>query len=438
METLWLILIGIAFVVSMLAGVRVAFGLGSLAIVVGYVTWGSSFSYIALQRSYSLMSIYIFVAVPLFVFMGALLSQTGIAEKLYNALYHSLGRVKGGLAIGTLVICTIMAAMTGIVGASTVTMGLIALPSMLKRGYDKHIAIGSIAAGGSLGVLIPPSVHMIIIGGVSQLSIAKMFAAGIIPGLTLSAMFALYIIIRCYFQPNLAPAIPKNELKKKEQEIAFVLKDSIPVLILIFATLGTIFLGIATPTEAAGLGVLGTILITIAYGRLKLKPLKEACHKTLITTCMIFWIMLGAQVLSSVLAIMGVLSGIEQILLNLSENRWIVLIAIQLLLLPIGMFMDQTAIILLFGPTFFTVIRALGFDPLWFSILFLINLEFSYLTPPFGYTLFYLKGISPQGITTNDIYKSIIPFVFLGVLGIAIFMMVPKLITFLPTLLLGK
>jgi len=438
METIWIILIVLTFVVSMFAGVRVAFGLGSLAILAGYVTWGSSFSYIVIQRTYSLMSVYIFVAVPLFIFMGTLLAQSGIAEKLYNALYYFVGRIKGGLAIGTLIICTIMAAMTGIVGASTVTMGLIALPSMLKRGYDKEIALGSVAGGGSLGVLIPPSIHMIIMGGVSSLSIAKMFAAGIIPGLILSVIFSVYIIVRCYFQPELAPAIPKDELKRGEQTIIDYSKDAIPPLILIFAVLGTIFLGIATPTEAAGLGALATLAITKAYGKLTLETLKESCHKTLITTSMIFWIMFGAQALSSVLAILGVLTGLEQSLLSLTENRWIVLVTIQLLLFPLGMFMDQTAIILLFGPTFFSVIKTLGFDPLWFSILFLINLEFSYLTPPFGYTLFYLKGICSEDISTNDIYKSIIPFVLLGVFAIALFMMIPSLITYLPRLLLGN
>jgi len=362
-----------------------------------------------------------------------MLQRCGIAEDLYELMYHWLGGLRGGLAAGTVLICTMFAAMVGISGAATTSMGLIALPSMLKRGYKKDIAIGCISAGGSLGILIPPSVLMIILAMTSRLSVGELFIAGILPGLLLSSLFVAYILIRCYFQKDLGPSVPPEERLSRRQRLKLLSGLTLPIL-LIFAVMGSMFFGLATPSEASAIGALGAIVSALIKRTFTWENVTSALFITLRLSAMVIWIVFAASVFTALYAVTGASVLVADLLRGVGDP-WMVIIVIQLILFVLGMFFDPTGIVLLTAPIFFPLVIALGFDPLWFAIIFVINMELAYLTPPFGFNLFYMKAVVPPGVSMWDIYRSALPFVGLMMLGLALCMIFPGIITWLPSLM---
>lgn len=421
-----------ALIVLLSSGLPLVFTLGSLALFLTYFLWTPDALMVVALQTFHVMSTYSFVAIPLFIFMATMLQKSGVIEDLFSAVHIWTGRFRGSLAIGVVFVSTLMAAMTGIVGAAVASMGMLALPEMLKRNYSKTISLGSIAAGGTLGILIPPSVITVVYAVTAGVSIGKMFMGGVFPGLLLSSLFVLYISIRCFLQPTLAPPAPPEERKARCKVKLLKLKSLTWPILLIIGVIGSIYTGIATPTEAAGVGALGSIFSAAFYRRLNWKNLKDSAYTTLTTTAMILWITIGARCFISVFSATGGINFVKSLLLGLEVNRYVILIIIQLILILLGMFLDEIGIILLCTPIFLPIIKALGFDPIWFGILFLVNAQMDYITPPFGYTLFYLKGVAPSGISMGDIYRSIIPFVLLQATGLALCIIFPQIILFLP------
>ena len=434
-EWLTIILFG-TLVILLLAGLPLVFALGGTATLFTIFIWGPGALAILANRTYMSMSMFMLVAVPMFIFMGAMLQKSGIAEDLYDLMYHWMGGLKGGLAAGTVLICTLFAAMVGISGAATTSMGLLALPSMLKRGYKKEIAIGCISAGGALGILIPPSVLMIVLALFARLSVGKLFIGGVLPGLLLCGLFVSYILIRSFIQKDIAPGVPKEERLPFHQKMMLITSLIIPIG-LIFAVMGSIFFGFATPSEASAIGALGAIICAAIKRQLTWKNFVDALFVCLRLSCMVIWIVFAASVFTALYAITGAADLIGEMLLSVG-GHWGPIIAMQAIFLVMGMFFDPTGIVLLTTPIFFPVVVELGFDPLWFGILFIINMEMAFLTPPFGFNLFYMKAVVPPGVTMMDIYKSSTPFVVLQLIGLIICMIFPGIVTWLPYLMLGK
>jgi tripartite ATP-independent transporter DctM subunit len=423
----------LSLVVLLLTGLPLAFVLGGLAMIFSYFLWGPNSMLLVALQSWEVMTTYSFVAIPLYVFMAVILQRSGVIEDLFSVMRMWFGPLRGGLAIGTVVICTIMAAMTGIVGAAVATMGILALPAMLNRKYDKRIALGCICAGGTLGILIPPSVITVVYAVTAGVSIGQMFMGGVGPGILLSSLFITYITVRCWLQPKLGPAPPRAEREQYSIKVKLIaLRAVILPILLIIGVLGSIYTGIATPTEAAGVGCVGAIVSAVLYRRLTWVNIKESVYSTAKTTAMILWITIGARCFISVFSAVGGDELVANLVSDLAVNRWIILIIIQLMLIFLGMFLDEIGIILLCVPIFLPIITALKFDPIWFGILFLVNAQMDYITPPFGYTLFYLRGVAPEGVTMGDIYRSIIPFVLLQALGLALCILFPQIVLWLP------
>jgi len=388
------------------------------------------------MQTWGIMTSYFLVAIPLYVFMANILQRSGIVEDMFSAMQVWFGSLRGGLAIGTIVICTVMAAMTGIVGAAVATMGILALPAMLNRKYDKRMALGSICAGGTLGILIPPSVITIVYAVTAGVSIGHMFMGGILPGILLSFLFIMYIGIRCWLNPEMGPAPSKEELQTYTITVKLLaLRKIILPILLIICVLGSIYAGIATPTEAAGLGSVGAIICALIYRRLTWKNFSESIYETAKITAMILWITIGARCFISVFSAVGGDELIREFIVGLHINRWFIMIFIQMILVVLGLFLDEIGIILLCVPIFLPIVTALKFDPVWFGILFLINAQMDYITPPFGYTLFYLKGVAPKNVTMGDIYRAVIPFVILQAIGLGLCMIFPQIILWLPSLM---
>lgn len=426
----------VSLVVLLLTGLPLVFVLGGLAMVFSYFLWGPNSMLLVTLQGWRVMTTYSFVAIPLYIFMAVILQRSGVIEDLFTVMRMWFGPLRGGLAIGTVVICTLMAAMTGIVGAAVATMGILALPAMLNRKYDKRIALGCICAGGTLGILIPPSVITVVYAVTAGVSIGRMFMGGVGPGLLLSSLFITYIAIRCWLQPELGPAPSKEERQKYSfMHKLIALRAIILPIMLIIGVLGSIYAGIASPTEAAGVGCVGAIISATIYRRLTWANIKESVYSTAKTTAMILWITIGARCFISVFSAVGGDELVMNFVSDLAVNRWIVLILIQLMLIFLGLFLDEIGIILLCVPIFLPIIKALGFDPVWFGILFLVNAQMDYITPPFGYTLFYLKGVAPEGVTMGDIYRSIIPFVLLQAFGLALCMIFPQIVLWLPSIM---
>jgi len=431
-----LLLFGSLFLL-LAVGMPVAFALAGVTVVYGYILLGPKAFYILTTHVYGSMLNEILLAIPLFFLMAHVLQHSGLADELYGAVHQWLGGLRGGLAMGTVVICTLFAAMSGISGAATVAMGLIALPAMLKRNYDKRIAVGCIAAGGVLGILIPPSVIMILYAMISRESVGGMFFGGVIPGLVLSSLFIIYIGIRSALQPHLGPPVPPEERANLKQRIVS-LKSVILPIALVVLVLGSIYSGAATPTEAAGVGAVGAFVCAIIYRRLNWRVLIDIIRGTFKVTGMVMWIVAAAAAFTGLYIALGAQALIIEVVTGLPVNPWAILIGIQVILFLFGMFMDDFAIVMLCAPIFVPIVTALGFDTLWFGILFIVNMQMAFLTPPFGYNLFYLRGVAPKEVTMGDIYRSIIPFVGLQALGLALVMIFPQLALWLPSMMIKQ
>jgi tripartite ATP-independent transporter DctM subunit len=436
------------FVTLMLAiilGHPLAYTLAAIATLFGLIDNGGSipmlFDMFA-NNAWGLMNNYTLVAIPLFILMAQLLDQSKVSDALFESLYVVLGGLKGGLGLAVIIVCTVFAATTGIIGASVVAMGLLATPALISKGYQKELASGIICASGTLGILIPPSIMMVVYGGLTgmkETSVGNLFAGAIFPGLMLAAFYFLYVFIRCNLNPTLGPPISKEEASKftAAQKWTMTLKSLIPPLALILAVMGTILAGVATPTEAAGLGAGGAMLLALVSGKLNLQVLKKASYATLKTTSMVMLLFIGGKFFSTVFLSMGGGDVVADLLIGSGMSKWAILGIMMLIVFIMGMFIDWAAILLVTVPIFMPIAMEIGFDPLWFSLLMCVNLQTSFLTPPFGYALFYFKGVAPEGYTMMHIYKGILPFVLLQVLSLGILCMFPSIVTWLPSIFFG-
>jgi tripartite ATP-independent transporter DctM subunit len=424
-----------AFVMLLALGLPLAFITGSIAVVFTLILWDPGALVLIVSRVFVLMSSYVLVAVPMFVFMGTMLKESGVIEETFRAVRLWLGGLRGGLASTVVIASTIMAAVSGIIAAAIVTFGIIALPAMLKYRYHKDIALGSIIGGGSLGVLIPPSVLFVIFGMTAGESIGRLFLAGVFPGLLLSGLMIGYITIRCLIDPELGPALPKEERRIPLRQKLAALKSLILPFLLAFTVLGTIFAGVATPTEAAGAGALGATLCAAIRRRLTWRGIKEVAFETAKTTTMVLWLMFGASSFVGVYTRAGGAEFMEDLILGLGMGPWGVIIVMQIIYLILGMFLDSIGILLLTVPIFIPIIVELGFDPIWFGVLFVMNMMIGFMSPPFGIGVFYLKGVAPPEITTTDLFRSVWPFVLIFLLGLTLVMTFPQLALWLPNVI---
>ncbi|WP_126979148.1 TRAP transporter large permease [Frigidibacter oleivorans] len=436
-STLILTFMFVSLVVFMLSGAGLAFVLGAIAFISTILLWGPAALIVAVLNTFETMTSESLMAIPLYVLMASILQKSAVIDALYDAMETWFARVNGGLAVGTIAICTILAAMTGVVGAAVAAMGILALPSMLKRGYYPPLALGAICAGGTLGILIPPSVITIVYAITAQISIGQMFAAGIMPGLILAGSYILYILVRTWINPELAPTpddIQDVPLRVKLSKLKSLILPAFVVL----GVLGSIYAGIATPTEAAAVGVLGAAASALMMRRFTLSMLSGSATDTLRVTAMILWITIGARAFISTFVATGGADSLLNFVETLEASRWLVLGVMMLILIFLGLFLDEIGIILLCVPVFLPIVTALEFDPLWFGVLFMITAQMAYITPPFGYTLFYLKGVLPKGIGIGQVYRGVIPFFLIQVVILIVFALFPGLVTWLPEALAGN
>ncbi|PID74955.1 MAG: C4-dicarboxylate ABC transporter [Desulfobacterales bacterium] len=435
---LCVLLMFVTLFLGIFLGFPTAFVLGGVAMVFGLINVGPEIFGFFISRLFGLMTNYTLLAVPLFLFMGVFMEKSGVAQRLFNAMYLLWGGMRGGLGISTIAISAVFAATTGVVGASEVTIGLMALPTMLKNGYDKSLACGSICAGGTLGILIPPSVMIVIYGPIARLSVGKLFFGAVVPGLLLTVLYMLYIGIRCYVRPQDGPSMPPEErMMPMRQKLLLFMRAVLPSMLLITAVLGSIFMGIAAVTEAAAVGVIASMILAACYGELDFETVKRAGYETLNLTSMIIMIAVGASFFSTVFVTLGGDDVIIRLFSSLPFGRWGALFVIMLLLILLGMFIDWMGIIFIVVPLITPIASEMGFDPIWFAVLVMLNLQISFLTPPFAYSIFYLKGIAPSSVRVLDIYRGVIPFVGLQILAVILCILFPWLLTWLPDHFIG-
>ena len=435
-EYIPLILFALVFIL-ILFGYPVALVLGGISVISGLLFFDIDFFYLVSLRIFGIMNNFVLLAVPLFIFMGMTLERSGIAEKLLETMAILFGKIKGGLAYSVIIVGGMLAASTGIVGATVVTMGLISLPVMIKRGYNTKLATGVIASSGTLGQIIPPSVVLVLLGSVLNISVGDLFTSALLPGLTLVILYLIYVLIISIIYPEFAPSMPNKLIKKFKNEtgILEIIKAFILPFVLIFAVLGSIFAGIASPTEAAGIGALGALILSYFQANMNLKKLKIIMEETTSLTSIVFMILIGATSFS---LIFRGLEG-DKILINiitqanLSPELFIVLILF--IVFIAGFFIDFIEIIFIIVPVITPILIALNIDLIWVGILLAINLQTSFLTPPFGFSLFYLKSVAPKEIKTKDIYYGIIPFVIIQLLFLIFLFYNPDYIYIIPKIL---
>lgn len=429
------LLLFVTMLLLMLTGLPMAFVLGSVGITFSLLLTGPASLNLVLFTTMTFTGSFIFVAIPLFLFMGNMLERSGIADILFEFFYHLMGSIRGGLAVSTVFICCIFAAMCGVTGAATVSMGLIALPAMLKRGYSKHLATGTVQAGGALGFLIPPSVVMIVYSFVARVSVGKLFLGGIVPGLILATIFVLYIVIRCNLQPQLAPIVSKEKRLSWLEKVRLSKALILPAL-LVALVLGTIFFGICSPTEASAIGALGSIICAVVNKKFGWIIFYEALSRTAGVTGMLIWLSISAAAYSTVYSYLGAPELISKIFLGITTSKFGILIMIQIVFLIMGCFLDEFAILFICMPILVPIIKNFGYDPIWFGILYVVNMQMAYITPPFGLNLFYMRAVAPKEVSLRDIYISAFPFVFCQAIGLILIMLFPKLVLWLPELIL--
>jgi len=424
-------------VALMLTGLPLAFVLAGMSLLFTVVFWDPGAIVITVIQIFDTMRSEALLAIPLYILMACLLQGSGVIEALYRAMELWFSRLAGGLAVGTVVICTIMAAMTGIVGASVTSMGILALPSMLKRGYDREMSIGTICASGTLGILIPPSVVTIVYAVTAQISIGQMLMAGLVPGLILAALYICYIIIRSMLNPSLAPVGADARAASLKDRFAALGALVIPSAIIV-AVLGSMYFGIATPTEAAAVGAAGAAVSAALQRRLTFELLSKAALDTLKATAMVLWITIGAKAFVAIFTGLGGADFLLDFIRSWNAAPWLILAGMLAILIFLGCFLDEIGIILLTVPVFLPIVKFLGFDPLWFGVLFLVTAQMAYITPPFGYTLFYIKGTLPSGIGMDTVYRAVVPFFFLQLTGLLICAFFPDLVTWLPRTMIAR
>jgi tripartite ATP-independent transporter DctM subunit len=434
--TLLSILMFGTFFALLAVGVPLAWVLSTLGIIFGFIVHGPDVFPIILFRVWGIMESYGLMAIPMFILMANLLRYSGITDELFEAVHRWMGPLRGGLAMATVAVCAILGAMLGTAGAGVIITGLIALPVMMKYKYDKNLALGCIMAGGGLGVLIPPSIMFILYGSFASESIGKLFIGGIGPGIVLALLFIAYIGIKCYINPKAGPALPKEERIYTFWQLLAMSKTLILPVLLMVGVIGSIFAGVATPGEASGVGAVGAILVCLLRKSLNWNNLKEALFSTMSTIGIVMWVCFGASIFVGVYTLAGGGEFVKEMLMALPMGRWGIFIAIQIILLLLGMVIDVIGLVVLCVPIFVPIIKELGFDPLWFGIIFNVSLQLAYLSPPFGYGMFYLKGVAPPDVTMNDLYRAVWPFMGMQIIGLVLCIVFPEICVWLPNLLI--
>lgn len=424
------ILMFLVLFIFLFLGLPVAFGLGGTAVIFAML-FSPAVLTSAPSALFSTPWNHIIVTFPLFIFMGNIIRFSGIAEEAYDAAYKLIGQLAGGLAAGTIQVSMIFAAITGITPPATITMGQIAYPSMMKYGYSREIAIGSIAAGGALGALIPPSIPLIFYGVIANESIGDLFMAAVIPGIMLAMMYTVYILVHSKINPEIAPPTPIDERFTVGEKIKSIL-DIWPFILLIVLVLGSIWSGIATPSEAAAVGAAGSLLINLVFGRLTWKLIKDSLTFTVNLAGMGLFILVGADFFVNVFSAVGGQGVITDALTSLPGGTWGPLLMMMLIVLILGMMMDDWAIIMMTTPLFVPVLNELDISTLWYGILLIVNIQIAYLTPPFGFVLFWIKSVLPQDVTMGTVYKAVIPFICIQLVALTLLIIFPEIIMWLP------
>ena len=416
----------VAVFFGMAAGIIEAFNDGEL--LIDGIDNGFMMFAMMPHRIWSIMNNTILMAIPLFILMGLILQKTKLAERLLESMGYLFGEIRGGLAISTVLVGSLLAASTGVVGASVVAMGVISLPVMLKYNYSKNLSTGTICAAGTLGQIIPPSIVLIILGDVFNVPVGDLFKAALMPGLVLVAAYVVYILVAAYINPQIGPAVKleRQEGESKKQQVISALFSIIPPLSLIVIVLGSIFAGIATPTESSAIGCTGAVILAFLYRKFSFTMLMESAKETVKITAMVFAILIGATAFSMVFTYTGADALIEHFMLSLPGDKWGFIILSMLAIMVLGFFIDFVEISYIIVPILVPISEVIGINPIWFAILIAMNLQTSFLTPPFGFSLFYLKGVAPKGIKTTDIYKGVIPFIMIQVLVLASIVVYPN------------
>lgn len=420
-----------SMLVLMAMGAPLAWALMISGMGSAYIMFGNGGLDLLLASAYSTMDNFLLVALPLFIFMGLVLERSGVTDDLFEMIHKLMGRLPGGLGVGTVLICALIAAMAGVSGAATVSLGIIALPAMLKRGYHKRLVTGTIMAGGALGFLIPPSVLMIVYAFLARESVGKLFAAGLMPGLMLASIYMIYILIRCRINPSLGPPAPEQERFTPGEKL-LALRHLVAPGILVFAVLGCIIGGITSPSEASAVGAGGALLIAALRGNVSWRLLRYVMLSTTKITGMLLWIAIAAVFFSKIYMGLGAGMILTEMIQDYSLSPYTVIIFMLLSFFLLGMFLDDFAILFITIPLYVPIVNDLGFDTTWFAVLFILSMQSAYLTPPFGYNLFYMRSVAPKDITITDIYRSALPFVALQLTGLALIVAFPSIALWLP------
>ncbi len=422
-----------SMMLMLLTGQRVFGAIGFVAVVAALALWGTGGSEIAFSAAMKLMKWYPLLTLPLFIYMGYMLSESGIANDLYRMFHVWFGGLRGGLAVGTIGLMVAISAMNGLSVAGMAIGASIALPELLRRGYDKIMVTGVIQAGSSLGILVPPSVVLVLYGMIARQPVGQLWLAGVFPGLMMAGLFILYIVVRCRFQPHLGPVLPKEDRDLPWREKLALLRAGLLPLFIFFSMTGLFLLGYTNLTESSAVGALAATLAAIFKRRLTMKVLEETLRKTMGITCMFMWIILAALCFGAVFDGLGAVKAIEGFFVDrLGLTPWEILILMQLSYLLMGTFLDDTAMLVIVAPLYVPLVGSLGFDLIWYGVLYTITCQIAYMTPPFGYNLFLMRAMAPKEVTLIDIYRSIIPFVIVMIFGLGIVMAFPEIALWLP------
>lgn len=420
-------------------GAPVGLALGGIAMGVGYFTWGDAVFNVIPTTIESTYFSFILLAIPLYIYMGQFFTKSGIGDAMFDASQMVIGKIKGSLAISVIIVCSMIGAMVGIIGAGIMTSGSIALRPMLDRGYDERLALGVIMAGGALGILIPPSIPMIMFAAATHNSIGKMFIGAMMPALLTVVLLVSYVVISCKINPKKAPIL-SSDTQNQERPLAeklSIARDGVLAMMLIVAVLGSIITGIATPTESGAIGVVGAILLSIIFKRFKVKMFLNVGLQTSILVSVAMWIIFGASVFSNFHLLMGVQSMVADFALNLDLPPIMIIMMFQVIMLLLGFIIDEFIIVLMCAPLFTPIAVSLGYDPIWFGVLMILNILIAVQTPPYGFALFYLKGVAPQGTGMATIYRSVIPFITVNFIVLLTCMFFPQIILWLPGKVMG-
>ena len=428
-----------SMMLMLITGQRVFAAIGSVAVISALALWGDGGSEMAFSAAMKLMKWYPLLTLPMFIYMGFMLSESGIADDLYRMFHVWFGPVRGGLAIGTIGVMVVVSAMNGLSVAGMAIGATIALPELLRRGYDKIMVTGVIQAGSSLGILVPPSVVLVLYGMIARQPVGQLWLAGAIPGLMMAVLFIVYIAVRCRLQPHLGPVLPREERQVPLGEKMKLLRAGILPFLIFFSMTGLFLMGYTSLVESSAVGAVGATLAALLRGRLSAKVMEATMRKTLGVSCMFMWIILAALCFGAVFDGLGAVRAIEGFFLErLGLGPWQVLILMQLSFLLMGTFLDDTAMLVIVAPLYVPLVKVLGFDLIWYGVLYTITCQIAYMTPPFGYNLFLMRAMAPPEIGLGDIYRSIIPFVLVMTLALALVMIFPQLALWLPEQHYGK